>query len=282
MSATLAEALRAAAAQLAAAGVPEPRFEARLLAGEALGLSREQLMARDGEPAPAEGLAKLADFVARRSAGEPAQRLLGRQEFWSLEFSLGPETLIPRADSETIVEFALAKIADRAAPLRLVDFGTGTGCLLLALLSELPNATGLGVDASEGALAVAAANAERLGLAARARFQPGDWGRGLPGPFDLIVSNPPYIRDGDIAGLAPEVARFEPRRALAGGRDGLDCYRALGPDLARLLTPDGLAVLEIGQGQADEVETIFVAAGLRPAGRRADLAGIDRALAFCR
>ena len=282
MSVTLAEALRDAAAKLAAAGVADPRFEARLLAGAAFALSREQLIARDGEAAPAEGLAKLADLVVRRSGGEPAARLLGRQEFWSLEFGLGPETLIPRADSETIVEFALAGIADKAATLRLVDFGTGTGCLLLALLSELPNATGLGIDASQGALDVASENAARLGLASRARFQPGDWGRGLSGPFDLIVSNPPYIRDGDIETLAPEVACFEPRRALAGGRDGLDCYRALAPDIARLLTPDGLAVLEIGQGQADEVAAIFAAAGLRPAGLRADLAGIDRALAFRR
>ncbi len=279
---TIAEALREAAVKLAAANVPEPRFEARLLAGAAFGLSREQMMARDGETASAAGLTKLTDFIARRAAGEPAQRLLGRQEFWSLEFGLGPETLIPRADSETIVESALAGIPDKSAPLRLIDFGTGTGCLLLALLSELPNASGLGIDASQGALDVAAANAENLGFATRARFQRGDWGQGLAGPFDLIVSNPPYIRDGDIDSLAPEVARFEPRRALAGGPDGLDCYRALAPDIARLLVPGGLAVLEIGQGQADEVEAIFTASGLRAAGRRADLAGIDRALSFRR
>jgi release factor glutamine methyltransferase len=279
---TLAEAVRAAAAQLTAAGVAEARLESRVLAGEAFGLSRESVLARDDQAARPEDLARLDDLVARRIGGEPTARLLGRQEFWSLEFGLGPETLIPRSDSETIVELALDGVADRTLPLRLVDFGTGSGCLLLALLSELPNAAGLGVDVSAETLAVAARNAERLGLAARASFQLGDWGRGLPGPFDLIVSNPPYIRDDDIAGLAPEVARFEPRRALAGGADGLNCYRALAPVIARLLAESGLAVLEIGQGQADEVEAIMAAAGLTPTGRRADLAGIDRALSFTR
>jgi release factor glutamine methyltransferase len=282
MSVTVAEALRAAAARLMAVGLPAARLESRVLAGEAFGLSREALLARDDQTLRPEDMARLDDLLARRIAGEPTARLLGRQEFWSLEFALGPDTLIPRADSETIVEAALAGIQNHDAPLRLVDFGTGSGCLLLALLSELPNATGLGIDASAGALAVAAANAGRLGLAARAEFRPGDWGRGLSGPFDLIVSNPPYIRDGEIAGLAPEVARFEPRRALAGGADGLDCYRALAPDIARLLASGGLAVLEIGQGQADGVEAILAAVGLKPAGRRADLAGIDRAISFTR
>lgn len=282
MSVTVAEALRAASARLTAAGLPAARLESRVLAGEAFGLSRESLLARDDQRLRPEDLARLDDLVTRRIAGEPTARLLGRQEFWSLEFGLGPETLIPRADSETIVEAALAGIQDHDAPLRLADFGTGSGCLLLALLSELPNATGLGIDASAEALAVAAGNAARLGLAARAAFRLGDWGQGLAGPFDLIVSNPPYIRDGEIAGLAPEVARFEPRRALAGGADGLACYRALAPDLARLLAPGGLAVLEIGQGQGDAVEAILAAAGLRPAGRRADLAGIDRGLSFTR
>ncbi len=279
---SIADALKAATARLTAGGVPEARLEARVLAGEAFGLSREALLARDDQTARAEDLARFDDFVARRIAGEPTARLLGRQEFWSLEFGLGPETLIPRGDSETIVEAALASISDRAVPLRLIDFGTGSGCLLLALLSELPNATGLGIDASAETLEVAARNAKRLGLASRASFQRGDWGHGLAGPFDLIVSNPPYIRDGDIAGLATEVARFEPRRALAGGADGLDCYRALASDLSRLLAPGGQAVLEIGQGQADEVEMIMAAAGLTPADRRADLAGIVRALRFTR
>lgn len=282
MSVTLAEALRAAAARLTAAGLPAARLDSRVLAGEAFGLSRESLLARDDQRLRPEDLARLDDLVARRIAGEPTARLLGRQEFWSLEFALGPDTLIPRADSETVVEAALAGVTDRAAPLRLIDFGTGSGCLLLALLSELPKATGLGIDASAETLAVAARNAERLGLAARAAFQLGDWGQGLSGPFDLIVSNPPYIRDGEIAGLAPEVARFEPRRALAGGADGLDCYRALAPDIARLLAPGGLAVLEVGQGQADAVEAILAATGLKPASRRADLAGIDRAISFTR
>ena len=279
---SIADALKAATARLTASGIADARLESRVLAGEAFGLSRETLLARDDQAVRADDLARLEGLVARRITGEPTARLLGRQEFWSLEFGLGPETLIPRGDSETIVESALAAILDRAAPLRLIDFGTASGCLLLALLSELPNATGLGIDASAETLAVAARNAERLGLAARATFQCGDWGQGLAGPFDLIVSNPPYIRDGDIAGLATEVARFEPRRALAGGADGLECYRALAPDIARLLTPGGQAVLEIGQGQADDVDAIMAAAGLAAAGRRVDLAGIDRASSFRR
>jgi release factor glutamine methyltransferase len=282
MSMTVAEAVRAAAARLSAAGVPEARLESRVLAGEAFGLPREALLARGDQAARPEDMTRLDELVARRSGGEPTARLLGRQEFWSLEFGLGPETLIPRADSETIIELALAGIPDRAAPVRIVDFGTGSGCLLLALLSELPQAAGLGVDINAETLAVAARNAERLGLAGRASFQLGDWGRGLPGPFDLVVSNPPYIRDSDIAGLAKEVAGFEPRRALAGGADGLDCYRALAPVFARILAEGGLAVLEIGQGQADEVEAIMAAAGLTAAGRRADLAGIERGLSFTR
>ncbi|HEY4136268.1 MAG TPA: peptide chain release factor N(5)-glutamine methyltransferase [Alphaproteobacteria bacterium] len=281
-TATIGAALKAAAARLAAGGVAEARLEARVLAGAALDLSREALLTRDGQPAAPDGLARLDALVARRIVGEPTARLLGRQEFWSLDFGLGPETLIPRADSETIIEAALAGIPDRAAPLRVLDFGTGSGCLLLALLSELPAARGLGVDASAATLAVATSNAERLGLAARAEFRQGDWGAGLAGPFDVIVSNPPYIPDADIAGLAPEVARFEPRRALAGGDDGLDCYRALAPHVARLVAADGVAVFEIGQGQADDVQRIMEAAGLRPAGRRADLAGIARALSFTR
>jgi release factor glutamine methyltransferase len=191
---------------------------------------------------------------------------------------VSPAVLIPRPDSETVVEAALSLIGDRSARLRLLDLGTGSGCLLLALLSELRGATGLGTDASEAALALARANATRLGLAPRAAFGCGHWGQALAGPFDLIVSNPPYVAQADWAALQPEIREFEPRAALLAGLDGLAAYRELAPDLARLLAPDGSACLEIGAGQADAVATILHSCGLRLAGRRRDLAGIERCL----
>jgi release factor glutamine methyltransferase len=164
----------------------------------------------------------------------------------------------------------------------VLDLGTGTGALLLALLSEYPTASGIGVDCSAGALAVAGANAARHGLEGRAVFQGGDWGRGLTGTFDLIVSNPPYIRRGDLAGLPPDVRDYDPVLALDGGADGLDAYRALMPSVVALLAADGLAVIEVGQGQGDQVTAIATAVGLVPAGRRADLGGVQRALSFVR
>jgi release factor glutamine methyltransferase len=179
-------------------------------------------------------------------------RLTGVREFWSLPFRVTPDTLEPRPDSETVVEAALAALdaagVPRQRPLGLLDLGTGTGCLLLALLRELPAAWGLGVDISPGACAAAAANARSLGLARRARFRPGDWGRGLDGGFDLVVANPPYVSDGEIATLQPEVALHEPRSALAGGPDGLAGHRALAPHVARLLGDGGVAVVEFGAG----------------------------------
>jgi release factor glutamine methyltransferase len=213
--------------------------------------------------------------VRRRAAGEPLSRLRGAREFWSLDFALSPETLDPRPESETLVAAALDAVPDRAARLRLLDLGTGTGCLLLALLSELPNAWGLGIDRAAGAAATARANAVALGLASRAAFIVGDWGEALRGGFDFVVSNPPYIPSADIPALAPEV-RHDPLRALDGGPDGLDAYRALAPDLARLLR--GTALIELGAGQAPAAARIMRTAGLDVRGTRPDLAGIDRCL----
>lgn len=215
-------------------------------------------------------------LLVRRERREPIAHITGRREFWSLSFTVTADTLDPRPDSETVIEAVLAAVPDRTQALNVLDFGTGTGCLLLATLSEYPNAVGLGIDRSEGALAVARGNASALGLEQRAQFRTGDWGAGIHGLFHVILSNPPYIPDNDIAGLEAEVAAFEPWSALAGGPDGLDCYRALAPDIARLLAPGGVAVLEVGQGQAADVAAILQAAGLIPQGVRHDLGGIER------
>ncbi|MFQ5783766.1 MAG: peptide chain release factor N(5)-glutamine methyltransferase [Alphaproteobacteria bacterium] len=280
-SATVRGALDAAAGTLRAAGLPEARREAQVLLGHALGGGRETVIGHPERRLSAAERAAFATLVARRRAREPAAYILGEREFWSLPFGVSRDTLIPRPDSETVVETALA-FADRDAPLRLLDLGAGSGCLLLALLSELPHAGGIGVDLSAGALATARDNAARLGLAERARFVRGDWGRALGGRFDLIVANPPYIAAADLDGLAPEVARFEPRTALSPGADGLAGYRALAPDVARLLAADGLAVIEVGDGQAGRVAAIMAARRLDEVARRRDLAGIERCLCFRR
>jgi release factor glutamine methyltransferase len=279
-TATIGACLEEGARRLAKAGIPDARREARLILAHALGIGAATIL---GYPERAVADAGRFDsLIARRAAREPLSHLTGRREFWSLEFEVTPETLDPRADSETLVEAALAAIADRQAPLSVLDFGTGTGCLLLALLSELPNARGVGIDIAEQTLAVARRNAAGLGLAERVQFAIGDWGGALAGPFDLIVSNPPYIPAGEISGLQPEVADFEPRRALDGGVDGLDAYRRLGPDISRLLRSGGVAVLEFGLGQGDAVARLMAAEGLAPQGFMADLAGHDRCLTLAK
>ena len=222
--------------------------------------------------------ARLDALVRRRLAREPVAYLLGEKEFWSLRFEVGPAVLIPRPETETVIEAVLAQLPDRQRTLRLLDLGVGSGCLLLALLSELPQATGLGVDDSAPALAIAQRNAERLGLAARADFRHGRWGEGLAGPFDVIVSNPPYVAEGDWDGLQPEIRSFEPKAALVAGPDGLAAYRALAPDCARLLAQGGLCALEIGFGQGDAVVEILRYHGLHVTKRLSDLAGIERCL----
>lgn len=268
----------AAAARLQAAGIEAPAREARLLLGHASGLSATRVMAYPEQAIPPDAARAFERLIDRRVAREPVARIVGSREFWSLEFTVTPATLDPRPDSETIVEAALDRISDRKTNLSIIDFGTGTGCLLLALLSELPHACGIGVDRSEAAARVAAGNARRLGFADRAHFIVGDWANALAGPVDLIVANPPYIPAGDIAGLEPEVREHDPLTALAGGVDGLDPYRLLAPATARLLRPGGHVVFEVGQGQADAVAGFGAAAGLVLRERRADLGGIARAV----
>jgi release factor glutamine methyltransferase len=275
---TLRDIVARTAARLAAAGIADARAEAWLLLALALGRDRALLMAGAATMPDAAQAARLEEFVRRRAAREPVAYLAGAKEFWSLTFEVGPAVLIPRPETETLVEAVLDRIADREAALRLLDLGTGSGCLLLALLSELPNARGLGIDDSPAALALAGRNAARLGFAARAAFACGRWGEDVSGAFDVMVSNPPYVAEREWPGLQPEIRDFEPKAALIAGRDGLAAYRALAPDCARLLAADGLCVLEIGRGQGQAETEILARHGLEVTGRCRDLAGIERCL----
>ncbi|MSO89490.1 MAG: peptide chain release factor N(5)-glutamine methyltransferase [Rhodospirillaceae bacterium] len=280
--ATLDAALAESARLLAAAGIDGARLEARLLAGHVLGIDADAVIGRPGRRlAPGEA-EKLAVVVRRRIEREPIAYILREREFWSLPFGVNDAVLIPRPDSETLVAAALDWTSDRGAPLRILDLGTGSGCLLLSVLSELPNAHGVGVDISAHALRVARDNAGRLGLRARAGFVQGDWAGALTGEFDMILANPPYLAETELHALAPEIARFEPPVALFAGDDGLACYRALIPDLTRLLAEAGAAFLEIGAGQAAPVASLARNAGLIQSMARKDLAGIDRCLVLRR
>ncbi|MDZ3832427.1 MAG: peptide chain release factor N(5)-glutamine methyltransferase [Sphingopyxis sp.] len=264
------QALRAAAANLAAVS-DTPRLDAELLMAHALETERDRLLldpARFAVPAAFDAL------VARRMAHEPVAYIVGYRDFWTIRLGVRPGVLIPRPDSETLIEAAVSHFAGRA-PRRILDLGTGPGTLLLAALAEWPAAAGTGIDESADALVLAAENAQALGLAARARFQPGDWAAGIAGPFDLILCNPPYIADDEA--LMPDVARHEPATALFAGADGLDDYRRILPDLPRLLAPQGAAILEIGATQRDAVSDIAAAAGFSVVCRR-DLGDRDRAL----
>jgi release factor glutamine methyltransferase len=259
---------------LRAAAIENPRLEARLLLSTAMGVETTALLRDSRAPVPPGAALRFAEMLKRRLAHEPMGFVLGHQGFWTLDLAVSTATLIPRADSEAIVEAAL----QGPAPGRVLDLGTGTGCLLLAVLSEHPAAFGVGVDLAPEAAALAAANARRNGLADRAVFLAGSWAESLVGGFDLVLSNPPYIESAAIPGLMPEVALHEPARALDGGADGLDAYRLILADLPRLLRPEGRAVLELGQGQVPAVSALARAAGLEVLGTHADLGGVDRAL----
>jgi len=263
---------------LRAAGIEAPRLEARLLLSHAMSCRQEDLL-RDARAAvPGEAQARFRTLLAARSRQVPVAHLLGHAGFWTLDLLSTADTLIPRADTEALVEAALEAFPARGAVRRILDLGTGTGALLLACLEEFPEAFGVGLDRSPAAAALARANAARNGLAGRAAILAGDWAASLSGRFDLVLSNPPYIESAAIPGLMPEVALHEPALALDGGADGLDAYRALAPVLPLLLAPGGRAVLELGQGQGPAVEALMALAGLRSPGTRPDLAGIPRAL----
>ncbi len=263
--------------RLRAAGVDAPDLDARLLVAAAFGVPEIAVLTQPDAAADPEGACRLEEWVVRRIGGEPLARLLGHREFWGLSFALSAETLVPRPDSETLIEAALAAFPERAQPLRLLDLGTGTGCLLVSLLREYPNATGVGVDLSDDAVATARGNAVRLGVGERASIVQGNWDDGITGTFDLILSNPPYISSRDIVGLDAEVRLHDPRLALDGGPDGLDAYRALAVILPRRLAAGGVAVVELGVGQEIAVRDLMAAAGCQSS-TRSDLGGIARAL----
>jgi release factor glutamine methyltransferase len=273
---TIGRLLDRSVTRLAAAGIAEPRHEARLILALALGIEPAAILGWPERVVQPELAAAAEALIARRVDGEPVSRLRGKREFWSLDFALSPDTLDPRADSETLIAAALADIPDRAAALRVVDFGTGTGCLLLALLSELPKATGLGIDISAGAVAAAQGNAAALGLAGRAEFRIGGWAARIDGPADVILANPPYIPRSEIGRLPAEVLAFDPRAALDGGPDGLSAYRPLGAAIRGLLGQAGKAYIEIGAGQGLQVVRVLGEAGLTVTAVCRDLAGIER------
>ena len=270
---TIAGTLREGARHLAEAGIDNPRLESRLLLAHALNRASEDLIRDLTAPVPSSGFDAL---IARRAAHEPIAFILGWREFWSLRFRVSPATLIPRPDTETLVEAVLALHPNKAAPIRVLDLGTGTGCLLLAVLHERPRAFGVGIDLSAEATRLAQENARALGLAARSAFLCGDWAEAVEARFDLVLSNPPYIATPALASLMPDVAAYEPRTALDGGACGLTAYRAIIAALPRLLAPAGHAVLELGLGQYDAVARLAEAAGF-VSEARADLAGIARA-----
>jgi release factor glutamine methyltransferase len=280
---TVEAARRGLTARFRSGAIPSAELDARLLTGAVLGLDLTGMITAANRALTAGETSALEQFAQRRLAGEPVARILGEKEFWGLPLRLTSATLVPRPDTEAVVELALEMLRDGGASnrsTRIADLGTGSGAILLALLSELPGAHGFGTDISAEALRIATANAARTGLADRATFIVCDYAAGLDGRFDLIVSNPPYIRSADIGGLAPEVRNFDPPAALDGGVDGLDGYRALIPQAVRLLAPGGTLVVEAGHGQSGDIETLITAAGLtRGRPPKADLAGILRAVA---
>jgi release factor glutamine methyltransferase len=266
------DAVQLVATRLAEAGIEEPRREARMILVAALRTDAAGLLAADDVSE-----ALFEPLVARREAREPLAYILGYKEFWSLQFEVSPATLIPRPESETLIEAAIAALPVRNTVRRILDLGTGTGCLLLAALHEFPAAFGVGIDLSPQAAALARRNAETLGLARRAMFLAGHWASALAAKFDLILANPPYIASPELPQLMPEVKNFEPRAALDGGADGLSAYREIIAALPGLLAPAGMAILELGVGQSAAVAGLAVAAGFTAAARP-DLGGIPRAL----
>jgi release factor glutamine methyltransferase len=262
------------------AGLDAPELDARLLVGHALGLGHTALVADGCRQLSADEAVTLAGLATRRLGHEPVARIVGHKEFWGLPLRLNADTLVPRPETETLIEAALSALGGRRREaLRILDLGTGSGALLLALLTELPAAYGIGTDLSVAALACARGNAEALGLATRAAFVACDYAAALRGPFDLIVCNPPYVARGEIATLAPEVKDFDPARSLDGGADGLDGYRTLAAQAPRLLGREGRLIIELGAGQATAVAGLFAAADLSAAGEpQPDLSGVPRAL----
>ncbi len=274
-SLSIRDLLHGAAERLKAAGLDGARLDARILMAQALGISRDELIAAVRPPSRSEA-DLFENLLARRLGREPVAYITGRKEFWSMDFQVGPGVLVPRPESETLIDAALAEFPDRDAALSIADLGTGSGALLAAALKEFPNARGVGFERSPEAMAYARANLRALGFDGRCALAGEDWSDAGTETFDLILSNPPYIPSGEIGRLAPEVRLYEPWAALDGGPDGLEAYRNLAGLPPRLLKSGGVAVLELGQGQAGQVEQLFQNLTVRRI--VPDLAGIPRAL----
>ncbi len=274
---------RTLAKAFAQAGLDSPDIEARLLLLEAAGIDHSSLIQWPDRPLGGEAAARLEEFATRRLAHEPLTRILGHREFWGLDLTVSPGVLDPREDSETLVIAALAALKLHGPlnrPLNILDLGTGSGALLCAVLTACAQATGVGIDLSFAACKAASANLLRCNLNQRALIVQGNWADSLLGPFDLVISNPPYIETQDIAGLSPEVARHDSHLALDGGADGLKAYHALATCLPRLLVHDGIAVIEAGAGQAKAITTIFENAGFSPGPWHRDTGSHERAGVF--
>ncbi len=278
---TRLEALKRLGEAFRSVGIETAQRDARLLTLDAVGIDHPDLIRAPRESIGAEAAEKLNAHAARRVAREPVARILGEWEFWSLPFKLSPDTLVPRPDSETVVAAALIALGARRHEnegVRVLDLGTGSGCLLIALLHEMPGASGIGIDLSPGAVETARSNARLNGVDARAEFRLSDWTAEVEGTFDLVVSNPPYIVDSVLEGLEPEVRVHDPRLALSGGADGLDAYRRIIALLPSVLAPGGVAALEIGSDQADSVTALATEAGFAVDGPYADFGARPRAL----
>ena len=275
-----ASALTWATERLAAAQIESPRLDARLLLQWASDLDTVRLISEPDIPLTAGQLSRFDLAIANRCAGSPVARIIGEKEFWGLKFHLSRETLVPRPDTETLVEAILDRIERPRTdwPGRICDLGTGCGAILIALMHELPCATGIGVDLSQDAIATARRNGERHGMEKRIGWLCGDFGNVPDGRFDIVVSNPPYIAAAEIAGLAPEVREYDPHLALNGGCEGLDAYRTLAARLPHLLEIGGLAALELGAGQAEKVTALTIGHGLKLDSVHSDIAGIPRVL----
>jgi len=275
------QALYRASTLLKQSGVEKARFEARILLGHVLGATREELLLGYSNKLAKNKFDDLMGLVTRRAACEPIAYLIGEREFWGLTFEVTRDTLIPRPDSETLIEAALDFARENGhSRFRILDIGTGSGCLLISLLNEMPEAEGVATDNSFAALEVARRNAKRHGVASRAHFAAVSWGSALKLPFDIIVANPPYIAEGTRTSLMPDVAEYEPPEALFAGAAGEDSYRALAPDLARLIAPGGRIFMELDQGGGGWVAALFMTSGLIKCASWSDLAGIERCAVF--
>jgi release factor glutamine methyltransferase len=273
---TRASLIAEAASELSAAGLTEPRRRARRLVAETLAISPTELFGHPDRVVDEQGIGRVRTALCRAVTGEPLSRIFGKREFWGMEFALSAQTLDPRPETETIVEAVLRRQTDRDEPLRFLDLGTGSGCLLLALLAEYRSASGVGIDIAEGAVRTAIRNSTTLGFADRARFFVVDWADAVSARFDVVVANPPYIATAALGALPREVTRHDPRRALDGGDDGLQAYRRIAEAGARLICDHGMFVVEVGAGQADAVAEIIKLRGLHVEAIEKDLAGVSR------